>query len=290
MVILTNKRGAHVLSCVTAIVFFVIIGTLHYAFAERPSPPENSTELPVLMYHMVRDIKSTSKYVVSPKQVESDFEYIKTNGYTPISSAQLIAYVGGAPSPLPEKPILITFDDGYYNNYLHVYPLLQKYNFPAVVSVIGSQADFYSVEGSPQHEKYTHITWDKLNEMRRSGLVEIGNHTYDLHNTKKRNGILRKRAETAEEYKQMLTDDISRLQNLLVEKVGATSVSFAYPFGCINKESKAIIEGMGFSITFGCQEGINYIVANDPACLLTMKRYNRSGKRNTESIFKKFAR
>ena len=93
--------------------------------------------LPIIMYHsLLKDEKYQGKYVLSPDLFESDLKYLEQNGYTTIVIQDLIDYFDKG-TPLPEKPIMLTFDDGYYNNYLYAYPLLKKYNSKAVISING---------------------------------------------------------------------------------------------------------------------------------------------------------
>ena len=79
-------------------------------------------EVPIVMYHSVlKDESRHGQYVISPAELESDLKYLRDHGYTTILIEDLIAYTQGG--PLPEKPVLLTFDDGYYNNYLYAFPL-----------------------------------------------------------------------------------------------------------------------------------------------------------------------
>ena len=75
--------------------------------------------------------------------MEQDFQYLKEQGYTAVLPDDLIAYANGE-GQLPPKPILITFDDGYYNNYSYAFPLLKKYDMKAVISIVGNFTEQYS--------------------------------------------------------------------------------------------------------------------------------------------------
>ena len=93
-----------------------------------------SVRLPIIMYHHVlKDSNKWGKYIVSPKEVEKDIIYLKEQGYTTILMEDLINFVYNN-GKLPDKPILLTFDDGYMSNYTYVLPLLKKYDCKAVVS------------------------------------------------------------------------------------------------------------------------------------------------------------
>ncbi len=81
-------------------------------------------ELPIIMYHsMLKD--GSGKYIISPDTFEEDLQYLKDNGYTAIHMQDLLNYVNKG-TALPEKPIMLTFDDGYYNNYLYAFPLAKN--------------------------------------------------------------------------------------------------------------------------------------------------------------------
>ena len=227
--------------------------------------------VPIIMYHSIGD--NTGKYVISQSMLENDLKILKEEGFTTITSADLIAFKEQG-IPLPEKSIILTFDDGYFNNYSFAYPLLKKYNMKAVLSVVGKFTEEYSTDSASLNNNYSHITFEQIKEVSTSGLVEIANHSYNMHSIKERRGILRKKNENYEEYKINLTQDIGKCNNMLKEKCDISPIAFTYPFGCVNKESSAIINEMGFKVTYGCEEGLNKI--NREHNLKELKRYNRA--------------
>ena len=103
---------------------------------------DDSIALPIVMYHSLLKSKS-GNYIVHPDTFENDLKYIQDKGYTTITMTDLINYVY-KDSPLPEKPIIITFDDGFYNNFGYAVPLLHKYDMKAVISIVGKYTDTYS--------------------------------------------------------------------------------------------------------------------------------------------------
>lgn len=239
--------------------------------------------LPIIMYHsLLKDEKYQGKYVLSPDLFESDLKYLEQNGYTTIVIQDLIDYFDKG-TPLPEKPIMLTFDDGYYNNYLYAYPLLKKYDSKAVISIIGFYTEKYSDSGEVS-ANYSHITWEEIKEMTESGLVEIQNHSYNLHSTKNgRTGAKRKNGETKEEYVAVLKTDLSKLQTLLAEKCQITPTAFTYPFGAISAASIDVVKELGFSASLTCLQQINIIDSKDDLFLLN--RYLRS-EEDSETFFK----
>ena len=104
---------------------------------------EEGVEIPIVMYHsLLKDEARHGKYVISPAEFENDLQYLKKHGYTTILMSDLIAYTQG--KELPGKPVLLTFDDGYYNNYLYAFELAKQYQCKFVISPIGYYADQYT--------------------------------------------------------------------------------------------------------------------------------------------------
>ena len=106
-------------------IFFLISTICVYTYVLATATTQG-IKVPIIMYHSVLKSRSNT-YIVNPSVIENDFKYIKENGYTTITITDLINYVYND-SPLPEKPIIITFDDGHYNNLGYVLPLLEKYD------------------------------------------------------------------------------------------------------------------------------------------------------------------
>ena len=262
----------------------MIVGMLAVTISSvRASEPEG-TRVPIIMYHSVLRSRS-SKYVVSPEQIEEDLDYLQERGFETIVMADLIAYVHDG-RPLPENPIILTFDDGYYNNMHYVVPLLEERGMRAVVSVVGLYTDRFSEEPD-MNVNYAHFRWEDIKELIPTGIVEFQNHSYDLHTMERgRKGSRRKRGESLEEYREVLEEDLMKLQRLFQENVHFTPTTFTYPFGAFCKESVEIIRDLGFEASLSCVEGMNYIT-DDSDRLFGLKRYNRSGRTSTERFFRK---
>ena len=193
-----------------------------------------------------------------------------------------LAYVQQG-APLPEKPVMITFDDGYYNNYLNAYPLLQKYQMKAVISIIVGETDKYS-ELDENKENYSHITWDMINEMMESGLIEIQNHTYNLHKTgNPRRGAAQRKDETTEQYFAAVGADLQKAQDRIEEMTGWRPDTFTYPFGSYSRHSQELLEQLGFAASLGV-EGKPCCLTRDPACLIRIPRYTRTSQKTAEEL------
>jgi len=240
--------------------------------------------VPVIMYHAVMDDASRlGKYVISPEELESDFKWLSENGYTAILSEDLINYTENG-AALPEKPILLTFDDGYYNNYLYAYPTAKRYGMKFVLSPIGKYADLYT-ETPDKSPYYAHCTWDMLREMQSSGVVEIANHTYDLHSSDgARLGTKQLSGESLEDYTKLLTEDVTLFQQKAEENLQSKPVLFAYPFGAVSKGEPEIIKNLGFKVTLSCEERVS-TVTRAPESLYYLGRYLRPSGVNSESFF-----
>ena len=241
--------------------------------------------LPVVMYHSIVNEKAQQgKYVISPGLLESDLKYLRERGYTAVVVADLLRYVDEG-EPLPEKPVMLTFDDGNYDNYLYAYPLAKKYGMKLVISPVGAFTDKAS-EREQSLAGYPYLTWAQIREMQDSGLVEFQNHTYNLHGDERsgRLGAQKRRGESAEAYTELLSGDLSRMQREMTANTGCTPVAFVYPYGIVSTESLPVIRELGFQATFTCEDRTNYIT-QDPDCLFGLGRYLRPAGMTSEKYF-----
>lgn len=275
-----------------ACILLIFIGMLAFlsndrAIADETQLGENQRAVPIIMYHgITTSQQKASKYVITSQQFEEDLKYIQSQGYTTVTMQQLIDFVHDE-GDLPEKPIILSFDDGYYNNYCYAYPLLQKYQMSAVISIIGRYTDLYS-ENNDKNPNYAHITWDDIREMEASGRIEIQNHSYDMHtNTEGRNGTKKKRGESTEVYRSTLEEDLMKLQERMEQETGKVATTFTYPFGGISNESIEIIKNLGFEASLSCEEKMNYITKGDTEGLYMLNRYLRTNKRSVSDILGK---
>lgn len=250
--------------------------------------PEGSIRLPIIMYHGVLDNASNgNKFFISAETFENDLKYLRENSYNPIFMKDLIDYVDRG-VPLPEKPIVLTFDDGYYNNYLYAFPLLKEYNMKAVISILGKTVDKYS-QLDETNPVTACLTWDNINEMIASGYIEIQNHSYNMHSMGKgRDGTLNKAGESIEAYTVALNEDIGYLQHRIQQMTGQTPTTFTYPYGFVTDKSKEALNQMGFKATLTCYEKMNYIT-RDPDSLYRLKRFLRPPNKSSEQFFKAIA-
>lgn len=134
-----------------------------YYYGEEPEPetvPEG-VEVPVMMYHAVSDdLWGIESLFVSPQKMEEQLKWLVENEYTPIWFEDLTRL------DKIKKPVILTFDDGYEDNYTELFPLLKKYQVKATI---------FMITGSIGEEKY--LTEAQIKEMARSGLVSFQSHT-----------------------------------------------------------------------------------------------------------------
>ncbi len=262
----------------------VLLGTAAVITA-RAMAGAGSVDIPIVMYHSVlKDRAYHGKYVISPAEFENDILYLKEHGYTTILMEDLINYTNGG--ELPEKPILLTFDDGYYNNYLYAFELAKRYRVKFVISPIGRYADQYSESGET-NAYYTHATWEQLREMAGSGLVEVQNHSYDMHRRQGgAQGAEQRPGESDEDYRERLTSDISKAQEAFRENLGKAPSTFTYPFGAMSKSTPGIIKELGFSASLICREKIS-AVTRDPESLYGLGRFLRESGTSSKEFFEK---
>mgnify|MGYP004672047195 CR=1 FL=1 len=243
--------------------------------------------VPVLMYHSVLDGEGrVGDYAVTAETFRADMLWLKENGYTSVFVSELVDFVMRG-VPLPPRPVVITLDDGYLNNLLYALPVLEELDMKAVISVIGR----YSVEFSETPDRspsYAHLTWDDITALAQSGLIEIGYHTYDLHELSPRHGCMKKSGESTEEYRTALSEDISRLQALLVEKCGVEPAIFAYPYGRVSKEALPVLKSLGFRAALTCESRVNYLTG-EPDELFQLGRFNRPSGISTETFMKRLS-
>lgn len=250
---------------------------LNVLFPAALSADEISTQVPILMYHHLSEDVTNSE-MVSPEQFEAQIRALSEAGYTGVSFDELQAYVLRG-EPLPEKPVVITFDDGYRSNYTLAYPILQKYGMKATIFAIG-------VSFGTDHYKDTdyaitpHFGAAEAAEMTASGLISIQSHTYDMHQwppyetgSAVRENILQLSSESEEAYVQALTEDFTRSRALLEDATGRPVDVLAYPAGQYSTLTQVTLQSLGVHVTLSTNPGVNTVVKGLPQTLYAMLRF-----------------
>ncbi len=211
--------------------------------------PVVSGGIPTLMYHKIGDYPPGSqlaKLWVTTEDFRKQLEYLRDHGYTAINFADWRDAEKGV-KPLPEKPVLITFDDGYMNNYELAYPLLREFGMKGCIFLVYETMDKHNGWHNPATEPWLKmLTWAQIKEMQDSGLIEFGSHTMRHRNL----------AETPiDDVRWELTESKKRLE----DKLGREMIGFAYPYGsgAYKPEVRAAALEAGYRFDFSIKQGIS---------------------------------
>ena len=239
-----------------------------------PTEPTGETKqqrVGILMYHLTE--------ADSAESFAHQMQLIRDCGFTPVSLDALHDYVYYG-TPLPEKAVAITFDDGYLSNYEVAYPILQQYQYPATIFAIGCSIGHYQYYKDTLFELNPHFGQPEIDEMRASGLISIHSHTYDMHQwapfesgDRVRDNMLMLPGETPEEYEACIRRDVA-LQDETFAGFGLPQSRFlAFPEGARTRLTDAVLMDCGFEMTFAtlsAQE--NILVQGLPQSLLDLRR------------------
>lgn len=252
----------------------------HRASAEAaevsaPAAIAESVDVPILMYHgLTEKASQVNDYFIPVEVFEADLAHLRDNGYTTVTMSELIDFVYDESETvtLPEKPVVLTFDDGFYNNYKYASPLLAQYGMKAVISVIGQACEEESAV-TYHAEDYCEVTWDQLREMAESGLWEVQNHTWDLHrNNGGRQGAAKMEGENTKAYETMLTANVGKLQKQIEALTGVRPNTFTWPYGAHTEDNRQLLLDLGFRATLSCRSGVNTVTRGDADGLFLMRR------------------
>ena len=249
-----------VMRCVIAVLSMLAAVAVMPTFAKEEKT--DGIKLPIIMYHsIVKNEDRSGEYVITPIELEKDLLYLKQNGYTTVFVNDVIRYVkrGGE---LPEKPIILSFDDGTYNYREYLLPLLEKYDMKATVSIVGAYTDAACEEAEPD-PAYSYLDWQDVSVLRDSGHVEICNHSYDMHNLDGRRGVGQLEGESYEDYRKIFLNDTTKLQTLCDEHCGFQPNVYTYPFGITCESASRLVMNMGLEASLGVDEIINIIKKED---------------------------
>jgi peptidoglycan/xylan/chitin deacetylase (PgdA/CDA1 family)/glycosyltransferase involved in cell wall biosynthesis len=208
------------------------------AYARAHSP----ASIPVLMYHRVLETAMTNSshgIWVSAQQFASHLASLRRRGFQTITFRDYAGFLQGK-GKLPRKPIILTFDDGYEDNYRTAFPLLQKFGFNAVIYVVTDRdrrTNFWDKDEPPAPL----LSASQMMELHRSG-IEIGSHTV----THARLSIA-----SPESAHREIRDSKDALEQLL----GSSVLSFAYPYGELSPTTKDCVEEAGYKFAVAADSG-----------------------------------
>ena len=263
--------------------FVMIFSAIANTFLPVISVFENEKqEVLILMYHQVSENSSLwGDYVIPTSLLKEDFEYLKNNNYIPIKMKDLLDFTKGT-KELPEKAVVITFDDGQRSFLTKVVPLLEEYNYPAVVNIVGALTDLYTENGET-NDKYSYLNWNDIKVLSENDLVEIGHHSYNFHSLGYRRGMGKIYGESNSAYSEIIKTDIEKLNEKFLSNIGERPYILAYPYGIRNDTLLEIVKNENFSVTLGCRECINKISVGDE--LFELGRFNRPYGKSSNTYF-----
>lgn len=215
--------------------------------------------IPVFMYHdFVTQLDLDSgvlfdEYAIWKDEFEQDLIWLKDNGYTTITSQELIDYLNGNAS-LPEKPIILTIDGGKMGVYKNAYPLLKEHNMKAVLAVSGNSVEVTTADPVKHlSSSAPYCRWDEIIEMASSGCVEVISQTYALqikNPLSGRNGANLIAGETMEDFLILAKEDYYDIQNALIRATGKTALAQSYPYSLRSAESDIAWLKCGYQLLY----------------------------------------
>lgn len=201
-------------------------------FAARPFPEIHGmarlARVPVIMYHDILPEKQVF-FDVTPAELAADFEQIRQQGLTPIHLDQLVQHLSTG-IPLPAKPILLTFDDGYQGHYDYVYPLLKQYGYPAAFSIYTRKVG--------QRIGRSSLSWAMLKTMAADPLVTIAAHS------------LTHPADLTQLSDQQLRQEVWQSKQILETELGIPIFYFVYPEGHYDRRVQQQVQQAGYRAAF----------------------------------------
>ena len=207
------------------------------------SAGSDTAVVPILMYHhFTLDPTCANGNCITADALEEQLAALSRAGYHGVTVADCIRFVDSG-TPLPDKPILLTADDGYRSVLDIALPMMDQYGFPLSAAVIGSHIDT-DTDGIP------HFTIDEAENDPHGARLELTSHTYALHDPDGR-GVT---ADIAS-----LPGDISRMRGLDGAENTQIGRVFVYPFGKWTAESETVLRAAGYRATLAILSGKNRV-------------------------------
>lgn len=220
-----------------------------------------------MAYHDVVERKDQlTSDAVTLDTLINHFEWLLASGYQPVSISDLIAARVGEKT-LPNKPILLCWDDGYTSFFTHVLPLLKVYNFPAVLALVGewmsASDDGTVLYGSTYVPREKFLSWQQVKAVQQSGLVEIASHSMNLHSALMADSSgdmlpatithafdqATSLYESDVDYRGRIRMDLESNSRLMAQHLGERPRVMVWPFGRYNEFALEIAHDVGMEVT-----------------------------------------
>lgn len=213
---------------------------------QREIVKKKKYEMPVIMYHRVikdESEKGVHGTYVTVEQFEEQMKYLKKKGYETVTFKDLLNNRYKQRFDKEKKWIMLTFDDGYKDNYENAFPILKKYQFKGIIYILdGIEYNKWDVDnpGNPE-KRFTLMNQDELLEMQNYG-IEFGGHT-STH------------PRLAELSTEQVKSEIINSKFNIEKIIGKELLSFAYPYGSLNEEVKRIPQEAGYKFAVATDSG-----------------------------------
>jgi len=219
----------------------------------------------VLTYHDIVTDPGKDKYGISLNAFESQLEYLKNNNYHPVG-LNLFIQASKGKATLPNQAVLLTFDDGLVSYRDNVVPLLAKYGYPSVLSIVTGWVD-----GIEQPDEYRGklLGWDDLRRLQKSPLIEIVSHSHNLHHWISSSpqqfqapaGITHRydsktnTYENESAFETRIRDDLLTTRRRFRQMLGHSPVALTWPYGAYDAVTMSIARSVGFDYQLTLDEG-----------------------------------
>ncbi len=262
------------------------------ASARAAGETSYTVNVPILLYHHLSYIEPESGTSLRPDTFAHQMDLLEEHGYTPVDFDDLIAYVEQG-VPLPDRAVVITFDDGYLSNYEYAFPVLQEHGYPATIFTIGCSIGHYEYYKDTQYALTPHFGKAEIDEMLASGLISIESHTYDMHQwapfepegAEVRGNLLPLESDTEASYIAAVTEDARLLAETFSSLGIPASNVLAFPNGAGVLLTDVLARACGFQVTLTIDSTrVNTLVQGLPQSLIDLGRLTIDGTTTDEDI------
>jgi peptidoglycan/xylan/chitin deacetylase (PgdA/CDA1 family) len=204
------------------------------------------------MYHEIADVSATSsRLAVSPDVFGDQLAYLRDAGFNTVTAGELAAILGDGAGSLPERPVVLTFDDGYADFYSHGLPLLKQNGFTGTIFMT---TGWIEQEGEDKRM----LNWRELAEVEQAG-IEIGAHTV-------------KHPQLDQLPEKLVHHELYASKSLLEDHLGLAVPGLAYPFGYSNEMVRRVARDLGYTYAYAVGNDITTRGDNFTFPRLTVRR------------------